>query len=79
MSVRPISVGEELKGQAQPWVGVFSIFGLSQGALLFLNRFKINPRSNWVASPGTAPVLALYLLGGLVIGQTTANMFFMDR
>lgn len=52
MSVKPITVGEEIKAYGHPFVNIFSLFGGLQGTLIFLHRQRIPLRSNWFAHPG---------------------------
>ena len=41
MSVRPITVAEETKAFGHPFVNIISLFGASQGLLMFLHRSRI--------------------------------------
>lgn len=47
MSVRPITVGEELKSLGHPFVNIFAVFGGLQGTLLYLHLQRIPFKSNW--------------------------------
>lgn len=65
MSVRPITVGEETKAFGHPFVNILSIFGASQGLLVYLHRTRIPVSANWFGAPGAHPygLVALLLLG----------------
>ncbi len=78
MSVRPLSVGEETKAFAHPWVNIFSLFGASQGVLIYLHRHRIPFQSNWFAAPGR-PSVFLFLVGaGYLAGGGVAMAAFSD-
>ena len=78
MSVRPISVGEETKAFGHPWVNIMSLFGGSQGLLIYLHRHRIPFTSNWFANPGSVGVFAFLVAGGYLTGGLVAMAGFSD-
>lgn len=78
MSVRPLTVSEENKGYAHPWINIFCIFGASQGAIMYLHRHRIPFQSNWFAAPGSPAGLVLMTLGGFLVGGGIAMAAFTD-
>ncbi len=78
MSVRPISVGEETKAFGHPWVNILSLFGASQGLLVYLHRHRIPITANWFAAPGRASVLAFLVAGGYITGGVIGMVGFSD-
>lgn len=79
MSVRPITVGEETKAYAHPWVNIFSLFGATQGVLIYLHRLRIPVTSNWFAAgAGSLPLFLALGLGGYVVGGGVAMAAFAD-
>lgn len=78
MSVRPITVAEETKAYGHPFVNIFSLFGASQGLLIYLHRHQIPFRSNWLASPGTPGKFLFLVLGGYLVGGCVAMAAFTD-
>lgn len=79
MSVRPITVGEETKAFGHPWVNILSLFGGTQGLLIFLHRQRVSFRSNWFANPGSLPVFGILVVGGYVTGGLLAMAAFNDN
>lgn len=79
MSVRPISVGEETKAFGHPWVNIMSLFGASQGLLIYLHRHRIPFTSNWFATPGSKGVFAFLVVGGYLAGGAVAMAGFSDH
>ena len=78
MSVRPISVGEETKAFGHPFVNILSLFGASQGMLMYLHRHRIPITSNWFAAPGSPAGFGLLVVGGYLIGGGIAMAAFSD-
>lgn len=78
MSVRPITVGEETKAFAHPWINIFSFFGATQGMITYLHRTRIPFQSNWLAAPGSPVAFAIFVLGGYLIGGGVAMAAFTD-
>ena len=76
MSVRPISVGEELKGEARPFTGIFALMGASQGLLIHLHRHRLRVNQNWFS---VAPVgLTVMMVGGFLVGTGVSVALFAD-
>lgn len=78
MSVRPVSVGEEIKAFGHPWVNIMSLFGASQGLLVYLHRHRIPITANWFAAPGRPSILAFLVVGGYIAGGSLAMAAFSD-
>ena len=78
MSARPITVSEEIKAKAHPWVNILSLFGGTQGLLIYLHRQRIPFRSNWLASPGSPSRFAVFALGGYLVGGVIGMAAFSD-
>ena len=79
MSVRPITVGEETKAYAHPWVNIFSIFGATQGVLIYLHRLRIPVTSNWFAAgTGSLPLFLFLGITGYAVGGGVAVAAFAD-
>jgi len=78
MSVRPVTVGEENKAFAHPWINIFATFGASQGVLTYLHRHRIPFASNWFAAPGSPAAFVVFALGGFVVGGGVAMAAFSD-
>jgi hypothetical protein len=78
MSLRPITVSEEVYAKGHPWVNIFSTFGALQGVLIYLNRRRIPFQSNWFAQQASLPIFAVLVLGGYVAGGSVAMAAFTD-
>ena len=78
MSVRPITVAEENKGYAHPWINIFCTFGATQGLLTYLHRHRIPFQSNWFAAPGSPASFLIMTVGGFLIGGGVAMAAFSD-
>ena len=78
MSVRPITVGEETKALGHPFVNILSLFGATQGMLIFLNRRKIPIQNNWFAAPGAFSGFLFLVLGGYLTGGCVGMAVFSD-
>ncbi len=78
MSVRPITVSEEVYAKGHPWVNIFSTFGALQGVLIYLNRRRIPFQGNWFAQPYSVPIFAILVLGGYIGGGVVAMGAFTD-
>ena len=78
MSVRPVSVGEEIKAFGHPWVNILSLFGATQGLLVYLHRNRIPVTSNWFAAPGRPSLFVFLVVGGYITGGTIAMAAFSD-
>ena len=79
MSVRPITVSEEIKAKGHPFVNIFSVFGGLQGLLLYLNRHRIHITQNWFAPPGSVFRFAVIVGGGFLIGGGVGMAAFTDK
>jgi hypothetical protein len=78
MSVRPVTVGEEIYAKGHPWINILSTYGALQGVLSFLYRRRIPFQSNWLATPGSLPVFAVFVLGGYLGGGLLGMGLFSD-
>jgi len=78
MSVRPVTVGEEIYAKGHPWINILSTYGALQGVLSFLYRRRIPFQSNWLAAPGSLPVFAVFVLGGYLGGGFLGMALFSD-
>jgi hypothetical protein len=78
MSVRPVTVGEETYAKGHPWINILSTYGALQGVLAFLYRRRIPFQSNWLATPGSLPVFAVFVLGGYLGGGLLGMGLFSD-
>lgn len=78
MSVRPITVSEEVKAKGHPFVNIFAIFGGLQGLLIFLNRQRIPITQNWFAHPGSGLRFGFFVGGGFIVGGLFAMAAFSD-
>ncbi len=78
MSVRPVTVGEETYAKGHPWINILSTYGALQGVLSFLYRRRIPFQSNWLATPGSLPVFAVFVLGGYLGGGLLGMGLFSD-
>lgn len=78
MSVRPITISEEIKAKGHPFVNIFSVFGGLQGLLIFLNRQRIPITENWFSHPGSLGRFAFLVLGGYAVGGLVAMIAFTD-
>lgn len=77
MSVRPVSVSEETKAFGHPFVNIFSLFGLTQGLLIYLNRTRIPVTQNWF-SVGHPALFGALVLGGYFVGGAVAMGVYSD-
>lgn len=78
MSVRPITVGEETKAYGHPFVNILSIFGGTQGLLIYLNRTRIPLRANWFPNGQGRGLFLTLVLGGYLTGGFVAMGAFSD-
>ncbi len=78
MSVRPITVSEEIKAMGHPFVNILSIFGGLQGLLMFLHRTRIPLNQNWFSNPKSAGAFAFFVLGGYLGGGLVGMAAFTD-
>ena len=78
MSERPVTVGEEIYAKGHPWINILSTYGALQGVLSFLYRRRIPFQSNWLATPGSLPVFAVFVLGGYLGGGFLGMALFSD-
>lgn len=78
MSVRPLTISEEIKANGHPWVNIFALLGASQGTLTFLHMQRIPFRSNWFEHPGTLPRFLGLSVGGFFVGGIGASFLFND-
>ena len=78
MSVRPITVAEETKAFGHSFVNIISLFGASQGLLMFLHRSRIPFRSNWFAAPGSFGIFTFAVFGGYIAGGAIGMAAFSD-
>ena len=51
MTVRPLTVSEEIKSMGHPFVNIFAVSGALQGILYFLHIQRIPFKSNWFEHP----------------------------
>ena len=79
MSVRPITVSEEIKAKGHPFVNIFAVFGGLQGLLLYLHRHRIPITQNWFAPPGSLLRFAVLVGGGFLVGGVVGMAAFTDR
>ena len=80
MSVRPITVSEEIKAGGHPFTNIFALFGGLQGILVYLHLSKIPVTSNWFAKPHGSFGRFLFLAGGgYVFAGSLALFFYTDH
>lgn len=78
MSVRPITVSEEIKAKGHPFVNILATFGGLQGLLIYLNRHNIPITQNWFAQPGSLLRFSVLVGGGFVVGGLVGMAAFTD-
>lgn len=78
MSVRPITVSEESKAFGHPFVNILSLFGASQGLLIYLHRLRIPVTSNWFAAPGSVGLFGFLVFGGYLFGGAVGMAAYTD-
>ena len=78
MSVRPVTVGEEIKASGHPFVNILATFGGLQGLLIYLNRHRIPITQNWFAAPGSVYRAAFFIGGGFLVGGFVGIAAFSD-
>lgn len=78
MSVRPITLSEEIKAKGHPFVNIFAVFGLTQGLLIYLHRLRIPVQNNWFGPHGSPLGFVLLTVGGYVVGGVIGMAAFTD-
>ena len=79
MSYRPITQAEARRGVGAPFSDALSLFGLTQGVLVFLHHNKLALKSQWFASnPVLVPVFFAYCIGGMAAGMAGGYFIFGD-